>query len=333
MRIGLVARQDCGGLAAQSLEFAKNLPITATMVVDLGELGRGPSFGYDWPMPIHVKGPWIDDLVSVRNFLNEVDVVLSIETFYGEMITELAKYRGIPTVRYANPELFKQEGESHVVLPTNWELNRMLQYGATVIPQGVTMPERTMDFVRHHEARTIMHFAAPAMMDRNGTLDFHAAMSHTRKGFTVKVAGPRDKIYVQGPQHDWHYDSEFRQNRLDFYTPDVDLLVLPRRYGGLCLPMLEAASYGIPTIAPDLSPQNEWFKEGLVPTEGYDSIPMVNGSFRVHKTDIMQLTNTIDRYGSVSIKELSEHALTWAKSNSWEEVTPIWIDYFSKILA
>lgn len=329
MRIGLVARQDCGGLAAQSIEFARNLPIAATMVVDLGDLGRGPSFDYPWVNPIHVKGPWIDDLAQVRWFLNEVDVVLSIETFYGAMITELAGMRHIPTVRYVNPELYRNEGESHVVLPTNWERDRVPQ--ATVIPQGVTLPINAV--VRDKPVATILHMASPAMMDRNGTSDFHAAINHTNLGFRIIVAGPQTKTYALEGRHDWVYDTSYRQDRLTLYSDDIDVLVMPRRFGGLCLPMLEAASFGIPTIALDVSPQNGWFSKGLVPSEGFDTISMVGGNFEVHRTNIPLLTGMIDFYSQNSLRELSMDALEWARSNSWEVITPIWMEFFTKILS
>lgn len=330
MRIGLIARQDSGGLAAQSLEFAKNLPIAATFVVDLGEVGRGDTFPYDWHNPLYVKGPWIDELEKVRWFLDQVDVVLSIETFYGAMVTELASMRGIPTVRYVNPELYRDEGESHVVLPTHWEADRVQQ--ATIIPQGVTIPEGINEMVRDRPLKTILHMSAPAMMDRNGTADFHASVNHCRSTFKIIVAGAQNLIYEENPKHEWIHDKEIRSDRLSRYTPEIDLLVLPRRFGGLCLPMLEAASYGIPTLTLDVSPQNLW--PGTIRTEpiGYDLINMVGGKFSVYRSDYAALTEAMDAYADTSLKFKSEQSINWAKSNSWDIIAPMWMEYFEGIV-
>jgi hypothetical protein len=44
-------------------------------------------------------------------------------------------------------------------------------------------------------------------------------------------------------------------NYLDQYK-DGDVLVIPRKYGGLCLPMQEALAHGIPVIMPDIEPND-----------------------------------------------------------------------------
>lgn len=328
VRIGLIARDDCGGLAAQSQEFANNLPIDSTLVVQLGKKGRGTSFPFEWPNSLTVKGPWIDDLATCRQFVDQVDVVLSIETFYGPMILELAKQKGIPTVRYANPELYKREGETHVVLPTHWESERFPD--AVVIPQGVT---RQLATLRTGAAKHLLHVQAPAMMDRNGTGDFHVAMAHIQRPLKATIVGQGTLNHTQSSRHEYIYDQNFHQNRFDIFANDIDLLVLPRKYGGLSLPMLEAASFGIGIITTDLMPQREWLPlDSLVSISGSTIIKMVGGDFPVNDVDVYQLTKRIERFTNESIEDLSRASLVLADAYSWANVTPLWLDYFARIL-
>lgn len=328
MNIGLLARADNGGIAAQAIEFAENLPIFSTLLVDLGDKGRGHMHNYDWPNCTEVQGPRIDDVPRVLKFLDGLDVVLSIETFYGGQVIELATAYGIQTVRYANPELYKNEEEAHVVLPTEWERDRLPW--ATVIPQGVSAQSSAR--VRTGPAKTLLHFTSPAMMDRNGTKDFHAAMSMVNESFRVIIVGPAVYQYERSQKHEWIEVTHYAPDRLGHYTDEVDLLVLPRKYGGLSLPMLEAASFGIPTLAPDLSPQNAWFSpDALVPIDHRDMVNMVGGAFNVYSIHVKSLADRLDQLAKEPLTDLSTAALSFAERNSWKFVAPQWSDYFDNL--
>lgn len=329
-RIGLIARADNGGIAAQSQEFAKALPIEATLIVDLGDKGRGPNYPFDWPIPHYVDGPDIQDRPTVEAFLDRVDVVLSVETFYGTMVIDLARRRNIPTVRYANPELYKNEEESHVVLPTEWEMDRIPH--ATFIPQGISTLPNAKEFVRDRPAKNLLHVSAPAMLDRNGTADFFAALAHTHNSFNVTIVGQDNRNYFRHGKHNYITYSEFRENRFEYYTEDIDLAILPRRYGGLSLPMLEAASFGIPTLTTDLSPQNKWFThDNLIPTIHSDLVNMVGGKFPVYSCDIPALSYRLDRYATQSLGFISRQAIGFAEHHSWKRIAPLWLEYFATI--
>ena len=49
------------------------------------------------------------------------------------------------------------------------------------------------------------------------------------------------------------------ENYQDIYN-GADVLILPRRYGGNCLPMNEALSVGMPVVMPNISPNNEFLE-------------------------------------------------------------------------
>jgi glycosyltransferase involved in cell wall biosynthesis len=65
--------------------------------------------------------------------------------------------------------------------------------------------------------------------------------------------------------HRVKFDFSDASDQAELYTR-VDALILPRRYGGLCLPMNEALLSGLPVIMPDCSPNNDVLPERwLVP--------------------------------------------------------------------
>jgi glycosyltransferase involved in cell wall biosynthesis len=56
-------------------------------------------------------------------------------------------------------------------------------------------------------------------------------------------------------------------NYQDIYH-GADALILPRRYGGNCLPLNEAISTGMPVLMPDISPNNQFLdRTWLMPAE------------------------------------------------------------------
>lgn len=333
MRIGLIARSDNGGIAAQSLAFAEHLPIEVTLVVDLQDKGRGPLHSYDWPNPIHVAGPQINDFQAVNWFLDQCDVILTVETFYNGLIIDLARRRGIPRVRYANPELYKPEGETHIVLPTTWEIERFEKYpNVTMIRQGIDIPDNIDEMKRDRNAQVLLHMTAPAMLDRNGTIQFFGALNKCRQSFVAKIVGPNRLKYHESGKQQYIYETKYVKDRFAWYSDDIDLLVLPRRYAGLSLPMLEAASRGIPTITTDLSPQNTWFgPDALVKADTGIPMPMVGGQFRVHTVDVDALARKLDHLAKQSIAPLSQMAIEWAKYHSWELVAPEWMTYLENL--
>lgn len=332
MKIGLLVRADNGGLGAQSLEFAQNLPIHSTLVVSLGDKGRGKARELQWENPFYVTGPHIEDVPTVDAFLEDLDVVISIETFYGSLVLDRARKFHIRTVRYSNPELYKAEGEDRVVVPTDWLLHKMP--GATeVIRQGMTLAPDIDDLVRTGPAKTLMHFTAPAMLDRNGSASFHAALAHTKQRFDVKVYGPRTLTRPTGRNHRWWFVDRYIPDRFGHYSESIDLLVLPRRYAGLSLPMLEAASRGIPTLTTNIAPQSQWFSErALVPVLERELVPMVGGRIPVYKADVKALARRLDELALDPITQLSEEAITWAKTHSWELVKPEWMNYLERVV-
>ena len=106
-----------------------------------------------------------------------------------------------------------------------------------------------------------------------------------------------------------------------------DALILPRRFGGLCLPANEAIGAGIPVIMPDIDPNNTW-----LPAEWLTE-SMMAGDFRAkqhifwYRTDPRVLAAKIDQ-----LTDNDFYVRACAKAHllrqqlSWETLTPRYLE-------
>lgn len=339
-RIGLIARDDAGGIAAQSIDFAKHLQPEATLVVQLGDKGRGERTFDAWPNPLYTQvsfgaKSWLSDTSLVSHFVSQVDVILTIETFYGPLIHEVAEQAGVKTVRYVNPELYRHEPCDQEVLPSEWEANRFP--GTPIILQGVAAPKENVKL--RTDLKTVLHQAAPAMLDRNGTNVFLTALEYTDHPLNVIIHGPLDGMQKHAisqltHKHDIYVMHGQKSNRWDIYQTDIDLLVYPRRYGGNSLTLLEAAACGIPILTTDCPPQNQWFPQDcLVPVTHVKTQHFIGGKYQMHTTDATQLATNIDKLyeNPINLQQLSYYSLHFAKTRNWRNITPHWQQLFQTL--
>ena len=77
-----------------------------------------------------------------------------------------------------------------------------------------------------------------------------------------------------------------------------DVLVMPRRFGGLCLPAQEALGAGMPVVMPDIDPNNRWLpQEWLVRATRQAQFPSVT-PIDVYHSDPRALASIINRFAT-----------------------------------
>lgn len=325
MNLGLWgARADHGGLAAQTWELYRHLRPAKTMVMDLGRSGRGVADLARFPDAMVLHGT--DDHITRTDadaFLDGLDVVLIIETPYVAWFCDHARSRGVRTVLHANPELVRDDYSPPDVmwLPTTWEAHRRPE--ATVVPHPVARD--VLPFRRRTSCTVFHHIAAPAMRDRNGTQLVLAACRHVRNPCHLIITGARSRIpaRVGRVTIDAHLGTV--PNYWDAYPPDADVLLLPRRYAGLSLPMQEAASLGMPVVSLDLEPQRGWLApEVLLNCKARWDVDMVGGRFEVFDADPRELARKMDLLilEPALVERLSKQQDVWAESISWNVWQP-----------
>ena len=329
MRLGLIARADNRGLGQQTWAVQRNLNPVKTMVVDCPSMQPLQLHTDRFPGAHIVRGlPTEHDYAT---FLDGLDVVYTAETGYGDLWS-VAQRMGVKTVLHANYEFLDPRDQPSVwAAPSLWNFDRF-PAGATHLP----VPIETDRFPITDKPLTASRFlhvvGRPAIHDRNGTLDLLLALQHVTATITVtmtcQVAGYVGSLIgdhqIRTPENvTLRLDSEDH----DFYWTiyyNQDALILPRRFGGLCLPANEAVGAGIPVIMPDIDPNNTWLPaEWLTPS-------IMAGDFRAkqhifwHRTDPEVLAEKIDQLAldnDFYVRALAKAHLL-RDQLSWESLTP-----------
>lgn len=325
LRLGAIVRADHRGLAYQTGEFYRAMRPDVTVAVDISKLPRGERWPQDftqypdaivteWSPPegIHFSHEALQALLSC-------DVIYSAETLYDDRLPRLAKRRGVATVRHINCELYWPEGESHPWYPTSWRLpNR---------PEGPTVPVPVPDDKIRGPAGEglVLHVAGwKAANDRNGTQLIRNAVRATpdvkwrvTSQYGRPVSTKDTNVEIVGDIED----------RWEMYD-GCSMLVLPRKYGGLCLPAQESAARGLAVVMTDTEPQNGWPIE-LLPIQR--SFPVRKRHVDIgslHFTSPKDIAAAVENLTGQALLEAQERTVGWAQSLAWSK----WADTYRMML-
>jgi glycosyltransferase involved in cell wall biosynthesis len=141
-------------------------------------------------------------------------------------------------------------------------------------------------------ARVFWHPGAPAMLDRNGTDVVLNALHLVRTPTTVVISGSGRE---PGTTQIGRCTVILAAERGDYWEgyDRADVLLLPRRYGGLSLPVQEALSAGLPVVMLDTGPYAGQGGVLTVPTTSARDMAMKGGTFPVYDTDPQYLADQI----------------------------------------
>jgi glycosyltransferase involved in cell wall biosynthesis len=255
-----------------------------------------------------------------HRFLDGLTHVLTCETPYNFELFAEAVRRGIKTYLQHNHEFCDYLTGSERPLPTGflapspWKLDVMQRrFGDRV----VLLPPPTFprDFAQARIAnrgrtgrrRFIRIVGKPAHGDRNGTMLLMYAMQRSRSDFELVVKSQQPlKPIVKDKRITW--DSSAPDDQWRLYA-GFDALIMPRRYGGLCLPMNEALTGGLPVIMSHASPNDavlpaDWLVPGAF-NGGFTSrvpIPYFN-------VNVAALARKLDEWAAMPNKVLDQHKM------------------------
>jgi len=328
MRLGLIARADNRGLGQQTWAFQRQLNPVKTMVVDCQSAQPLDLHLHRFPNAHIVRG--LPSESDYAQFLDGLDAVYTAETGYGDLWTP-AQRMGVRTVLHANYEFLDPRDQPTVwAAPSPWHLDRF-PAGAQHLPVPIELDRFPITEKPLRASRFLHVVGRPAIHDRNGTLDLLQALQHVTATITVTVTC-QVPGYVGSLIHDHHIRTPDNVTLIvdsvdrEFYWTTYyhqDALILPRRFGGLCLPANEAIGAGIPVIMPDIDPNNTW-----LPAEWLTE-SMMAGDFRAkqhifwYRTDPQVLAAKIDQ-----LTDNDFYVRACAKAHllrqqlSWETLTP-----------
>lgn len=332
-RLGVIVRADETGLGYQTRDYYKHLKPDKTIIIDLSPL-NGNEQHYGWYENAHlIKG--IPTSEQVDLILDDIDVLLTAETPYNLKLYTRARQRGIKTICVENAEFYDHikypefDMPDLIILPSVWHLDEIKNHceskGTKFVQIHHPVDREQHPFRLRTGKRTFHTAGKPAAHDRNGTWDYLYAF-------------PDGTIITQDEAFANQIRKRFSQSKVYTGINDFnvmysygDIFVLPRKYGGNCLPLNEALSHGLPVIMPDISPNNNLLpKEWLVPATVTDYFEP-RGRVDIYSSDLNALRERAE-WIAENIESQSKMANEIADTISWTTLKPKYIEAIESIL-
>ena len=330
MKWGLIARSETDrGLGIQTYAMYENLQPDKTLLVLVPKSGFA-SHPELYPDAEQVTltvahGLGVLDEETVRDWWKDLDVVISVETLYDWRLVEWAKADGVRTIVHGNPEFWMTTNPQPDVWwwPTAWRKE--------YLPAGPIVPvpvDDDAEFTAAHPDASanlrVVHIAGNgAMADRNGTTICLDAMRRVPTGVQLDVYSQTN---VPKTHHMRIRTLKPVANRWKMFEGQHALLI-PRRYGGLCLPVNEAMASGLMVMMSDCSPNTQW------PISPLDSDPsrvvkMQTGPVETYDVGANIVANHLKHYAQhrAGVHAYQERAREWAERNRWSVLKETYYD-------
>ncbi len=308
MRRGLLGlRADRRGLAIQTQAFARHMKPSKILGIDMGHADFS---GFDCPVFGPDLGPGV-----LHDFFRDLDVVWCAETPYTFEALHLARVLGVASVVQGNYEFLKWLREPLALpdefwAPSDWNLD---QWPSQTRLMPFPVDRQEFGYQHRPEVRAFLHIAGtPAINDRNGTIAVIEALSFLREPTHVIIRSQKQiSARIRAPKHvQLDLICENLADNRDLYE-GADVLVMPRRYGGLSLPMNEACSLGMAVIASDVSPQNGFLPaESLVKAKPAGAFRAPVGRLQTYSVDPRDLAAKMDEF--TRDPSLLAHCQAWS---------------------
>ena len=341
-RVGLIARCDNGGLGNQSWEFFNHIGPERVVIVDLGDSGRGRSNRERFTTPHQDCSDFDFRVNDGRNLSDEnatwlareCDVVMTFETSYSQTFWDIAREHGTKTVLMVHVEQFdRMDTPDEIWVPTPYRTDLLSTKNPYLVPWPVATSRMPCRDVRKN-ASVFAHLRSSSRYDRNGTKIVEAAVKSVKTPCEMVVVGDgrasgrfarsrqnrRVETSVLGSHEDYRY----------VVPCESDVLVLPRRYAGLCMTVDEAQAKGIPSIMLDVEPYRGVLGVHTVKASRGVARRMRGGAFHVAQADGRHLADVMDRLMSDGelVEKLSQDALRRADMLSWD----LWAERYDALL-
>ena len=331
MRIALIARMDRTGLGYQTKALFDMLKPVKTLVI-----GSKPFNGNEQNMEWYYTGD--PDRFSaytegfptdqaVEWLLQDVDVLITCEVPYHDRLYEMARERGVKTILQPNAELNphfrdkKLDKPDYFFLPSTWYEQETRDLGVTTVvcPPPIDLKPNFRDIKKEIGEVKVLHIAGKrALADRNGTEIVKRALTD--------VEGVHLFITEQG-------DFDFKTQEEMYNIRDYHIVVLPRRYGGLCMPMYESLSQGLPVIMSDIEPNRTVLpSEWLVRARNYREV-MTKRKIKAFMTDPLHLIDAVVRFRAMGQEEYdNQRHQAVSIFSDYQSDLSLWDFYLNRIM-
>lgn len=320
----MIARADNTGLGNQTWEVHRHLKPAKTLLVDLSE-HKPAGVGTVHPERFThgeiriAKHPITNN--DVDWLLTDIDKVYTAETGYHRRFFESARQRGVESFLHYNYE-FLEAGftPSWFAAPTTWNYGRVDRPNKFVLQMPVAL-DRFPEPKPCEGEPTFLHIVGkPAVHDRNGTNAFLRALNQVGRPVRAVVTTQTGRLdeFTPAPNVDLQIIKANHESYWELYEHG-DVLVSPRRFGGLHLPALEALGAGMPVVMPDLQPNETWTSPRLrVPARRVGGF-RASQTIDLYDTEVLALASVMRNLLVPGEYERAfEDTLELRQANSWD---------------
>lgn len=320
IRLGLIARGDTGGVAAQTYDFYKFMRPHKTMLINLDDYTGQTTDESKYPDAYVVRN--YPTTLEWDKWLTDIDVVFTVEAPYDHELYRIARDRGIKTICQYNYEWLQHLQEPDLpkpdlfLAPSPWHIDEVRKLGVPVEYIHVPVDRQRFPFKLHYEAKRFLHIAGHRTSnDRNGTILLLEALPYIYSDIRITI---RTQDELPRPYTDSRVTiiKEDIPDNSELYAGQ-DVLILPRRYGGLSLQLNEALSCGMPAIMLDIDPNNAWLPNYWLVPAAVQERTMIKTMIDVYACTPQALAAKIDEFAESDITNASQRANILANARSW----------------
>jgi glycosyltransferase involved in cell wall biosynthesis len=343
MKIGLLAFSTDTGLGNQTFSFYKHMKPYKTLIADLSKFNNMPTHHDRFPDAQVVQG--IPDCNAMAWLVDDVDIIFVCETPLNYCLFEKAKAAGVPVVLQYNYEFLDYLNQPQLAppavlaAPTIWHKKDVEALNiAPVIDLPVPSEVLDINYREISECRTMLHVAGrQAIHDRNGTMIFVQAALKCGNKFKYKIFaqsldGETDRMILAAQKK---IDLEVIYDIEDYLEipHHGDVMVLPRKYGGLCLPMQEALAAGVPVIMPDIEPNGYRLPSQWLVKANRTRSFMTRTQIDIYETDPNHLAFKMCEFADEDFMKWSnKEAMEIGKGLRWETLKTLYQSMLQQII-
>ena len=335
-RIGIIARCDNTGLGVMTVDFFQNIVVQKVLVVPGIQESHVDRFANRLGVTV-ISPTGMPTLEDIDRFLEKVDVVVAFETPYDWNIFMRARQLGIKTVLIPMyewtppndkipccPDLFlcpsrldyEELPEPKQYIPT--PVNR------NIIPFRMRTQAEKFVFINRmggFKLRNSLHVLLEAI-----------PLVKSRVEFLI-----RSQIPIP-PISDTRVSVQMEEVNYENLWKEGDIYLHLHRWDGLSLPINEAMAAGMPIIAPNFYPHNEFLpKKLLFPIESTVRECLLEGlrEIDVHVISASTVAQKIDEVALMQeheIASLSQAVNQLADERSWSRLRPKFIETLNRLI-
>lgn len=280
----VIGRADASGLAAMTFDFCKAMRPERALIVNCSSRGRTHAEHIACDDVLLVE---MDDLANEKvldRFLKGMKYVVGFETFYRKDVLKFAAARNVGTVLFPMWECTGAEYEAcdAMVCVTDKD--------AAYYTDGIRIDWPMGNGFVHPRKQN----PPEVFLHNGGTFGYHGR-NNTKEVVQASKAlkGTNAEVFVRSieePESGWREDHENCHWRVECIPrkelyAGADVFVFPTGISGLCLPLLEAAFLGIPSIVMDLPQFRAWPEELKLRPAKVEAIPIGFRAVEYHRPD------------------------------------------------